>query len=300
MTETTDIDPTPPEQPQKETEAPVEDRQTLLADIGRRLREARESRRISIDEVARELKLRAVYLAALEKGHWDTLPGDVYGIGFTRQYARFLGLDLEEDIARIKSGTYQLTRPLTFPDPPIAPAKRWAVTATLLFIVLLIAFNVFHSANHEHKQAPAPLASTAPPSPVPAQTAPAATAATAQPPAAKQSAQEAPVTPSPSAAAQPSPAPLHSFRFTAVGEDVWLQLYRSHGDTVAETELLKEVLLRKGESMKVDTDADALLMNCGNAGALQVTVDDKPLIDAGTLGPMGKVIRDYRLSPPTP
>jgi hypothetical protein len=69
---------------------------------------------------------------------------------------------------------------------------------------------------------------------------------------------------------------------------------------VADTEPLKEVLLRKGESMNFDTDANALLMNCGNAGALQVTVDDKPLIDAGTLGPMGKVIRDYRLAPPTP
>ncbi|HXH64076.1 MAG TPA: helix-turn-helix domain-containing protein [Mariprofundaceae bacterium] len=298
MTDTTD------DQLQKGQEARHENRQALLADIGRRLREARESRQISLDEVARELKLRAVYLAALEQGDWDTLPGDVYGVGFTRQYARFLEIDLEEDIARIKSGKYELTRPLTFPDPPIAPAKRWAVTAALLFMVLLIAFNVFHSANHERKPVPAPAPVTSPPPPAPAPavsgSVPAPAAISPQPPA---STAEPPSPAAPSEAPVPATASGHSYEFYAVGGDVWLQLYRDHGATAAAAtppELVKEALLRDGQHMSIDIDADDLLMDCGNAGALQVTADGKALIAAGQLGPMGKVVRNYRLAPPAP
>jgi transcriptional regulator with XRE-family HTH domain len=298
MTDTPDTNIPSPEQPEQQQEPRTESRQSLLVDIGRRLHEAREKRQISLDEVARELKLRAVYLAALEQGDWDTLPGDVYGIGFTRQYAHFLDIDLEEDVARIKSGEYQLTKPLTFPDPPIAPAKRWAVTAALLFILLLIAFNIFHSANREHQQAAVPAPVTPPPvsSPVtPNTTKPPVTAAPQTPasqPAAPQ-AQPAPETAAPPAAVTGTSAPTHTYEFYAIGEDVWLQLYRKEGD------LIKEALLRNGQHMSIDSDSGYLIMNCGNVGALQVNVDGKPLIAAGKLGPMGKVIKDYRLVPPT-
>lgn len=314
---------TPQEEPREAAQAETsqeENRRALLAGIGQRLRQAREARGLSTDEIARELKLRATYLAAMENGDWSGLPGDVYGIGFARQYARYLGVDLEEDIARISSDEYQLTKPLTFPDPPIAPAKRWAVTATLLFILLFIAFNVFHSAVHKHDQAPqgsAP-ASLQPGSPPPvakpeapakpAQPAAPAPAATATPAKAK----EAPAaTPAPAAAAADAatptaaPAPAtdttavstdkkrkgaHRYRFEAVGGDVWLQLYSSPGN------LVKEALLRQGQHMDVDTDATSLTMDCGNAGAIQISIDGKPVAAAGDLGPMGKVIHDYRLS----
>ena len=287
MTDGNDTETHSPDQPEKEQ---VTSRQDLLADIGRRLREARENRRISIDEVARELKLRAVYLAALEEGDWDTLPGDIYGIGFIRQYARFLELDLEDDIAHIKSGEYRLTRPLTFPDPPIAPAKRWAVTAALLFILLLIAFNIFHSANHGHKMATGPL--TPPPAPAPAVSDKAKPPVTAvsPPPASGPTTMRTTAATAAQAGAHAS-GPTHTYEFYAAGEDVWLQLFSKQGF------LIKEALLRNGQHMTIDSAADYLIMNCGNVGALQVTVDGKPLITAGELGPMGKVVDDYKLVP---
>ncbi len=309
---------TPQETPQ-EAGPSQEARQALLADIGQRLRQAREKRSLSADEIARELKLRATYLKAMENGDWSPLPGDVYGIGFARQYARFLGVDLEEDIARISSDEYQLTKPLTFPDPPIAPAKRWAVTATLLFILLFIGFNVFHSVVHKHGQPAAP-GSLHPASPPPPATKPAPAQPAASPaPAAVAS---APATPAPSRAdkkpapaqpaASPAPAPApapsaaatpvteqkhkgaHRYRFVAVGGDVWLQLYSSPGD------LLKEALLRQGQHMDVDTDATSLIMDCGNVGAIEISIDGKPAVAAGQLGPIGKVIHDYRLAVPSP
>ena len=285
MTESNETETHSPAQPEKEQ---ATSRQDLLADIGRRLREGRQHRRISIDEVARELKLRAVYLAALEEGNWDTLPGDIYGIGFVRQYARFLELDLEDDIARIKSGEYHLTRPLTFPDPPIAPAKRWAVTAALLFILLLIAFNIFHSANHGHKVASGPL--TPPPAPAPV------VPDNAKPPVTAVSPTPAPgpatigATPAAATKAGQNGA-MHTYEFHAIGEDVWLQIFSKLGG------LIKEALLRNGQYMTIDSAAGYLIMNCGNVGALQVTVDGKTLITAGELGPMGKVVDDYKLVP---
>ena len=83
-----------PQETTQEAGPSQEARQALLADIGQRLRQTREQRGISADEIARELKLRATYLRAMENGDWSTLPGDVYGIGFARQYARFLVVDL--------------------------------------------------------------------------------------------------------------------------------------------------------------------------------------------------------------
>jgi cytoskeletal protein RodZ len=307
----TDTHDKPQEEPQEQAQAEASQdiRPALLAEIGQRLRQAREQRGLNTAEIARELKLRAAYLTAMENGEWSALPGYVYGIGFARQYARYLGLDLEEDIARISSHEYQLTKPLTFPDPPIAPAKRWAVTATLLFILLFIGFNVFHSVVHKPGQDTGP-ASLHPASPPPVAK-PAAKKPKAEPAApapAKPAAKPVAAEPAPAPAAAPASstaAPAnasavekhkgaHRYRFLAVGGDVWLQLYSS------PDALLKEALLRQGQHMDIDTDATSLIMDCGNAGALEISIDGKPVAAAGQLGPVGKVIRDYRLSVPTP
>ncbi|WP_236995081.1 helix-turn-helix domain-containing protein [Heliomicrobium modesticaldum] len=40
-----------------------------------------------------ETNIRLAYLTALEEGNYDLLPGRVYGVGFMRSYAKYLGLD---------------------------------------------------------------------------------------------------------------------------------------------------------------------------------------------------------------
>jgi cytoskeleton protein RodZ len=42
-------------------------------------------------------------LIAIEKNHFEALPGRVYAIGFVRSYAAFLGLDAEIFVARLKA-----------------------------------------------------------------------------------------------------------------------------------------------------------------------------------------------------
>lgn len=62
---------------------------------GQLLREARETRLLSIQEVAEELHLTRHYIQALEADQYDKLPGEVFARGYTRSYARLLDLDPE-------------------------------------------------------------------------------------------------------------------------------------------------------------------------------------------------------------
>jgi cytoskeletal protein RodZ len=63
--------------------------------IGKALREARESLGLTLEEVERSTRIRAVRLEALEKGDFESLPSRVQVQGFLRNYADFLGLDPE-------------------------------------------------------------------------------------------------------------------------------------------------------------------------------------------------------------
>ena len=64
-----------------------------MFDIGASLREARERRGLTAEDVHRSLRIRARYLRALEDERWELLPGEAYAKGFLRGYAEFLGLD---------------------------------------------------------------------------------------------------------------------------------------------------------------------------------------------------------------
>jgi len=64
-----------------------------MFDIGASLKEAREKRGLSADDVQQALRIRERYLTALEEERWELLPGDAYTKGFLRTYAEFLGLN---------------------------------------------------------------------------------------------------------------------------------------------------------------------------------------------------------------
>ena len=52
---------------------------------------AREERGISLSEAAEQIRIRSVYLAAIEDETWSTIGAAVYIRGFIRTYARFPG-----------------------------------------------------------------------------------------------------------------------------------------------------------------------------------------------------------------
>jgi cytoskeleton protein RodZ len=60
---------------------------------GAQLRQAREQRGLSLDEVSTKTRVQRRYLQALEEGTVDKLPEPVYARGFLKRYADFLDLD---------------------------------------------------------------------------------------------------------------------------------------------------------------------------------------------------------------
>ena len=62
-------------------------------EVGASLREARVSVRRNLAEVAHDLRIRQVYIEAIEEGRLDDLPGLAYQTGFLRAYGNYLGLD---------------------------------------------------------------------------------------------------------------------------------------------------------------------------------------------------------------
>lgn len=108
--------------------------------IGEELTQAREAAGLQLDDVAAQLRIRREFLAALEEGRPDALPGVTYAIGYVRTYAAFLGLDVERAVTRFKqeaAGLAQRTQ-LVFPSP--APEGRVPGLGLVFASVLLAGF----------------------------------------------------------------------------------------------------------------------------------------------------------------
>ena len=67
--------------------------------LGERFRAAREQRGLTLSDVAEHVRIRSVYLAAIEEENWKAIGAPVYTRGFLRTYARYLGLDPEEAVS---------------------------------------------------------------------------------------------------------------------------------------------------------------------------------------------------------
>lgn len=61
--------------------------------LGDLLRQEREKQNLTIKDIERDTSIRALYISSIEKGQYDALPGEVYLKGFIRTYASRLGLD---------------------------------------------------------------------------------------------------------------------------------------------------------------------------------------------------------------
>jgi cytoskeleton protein RodZ len=74
----------------------------LMDSFGVRLKQEREKRKISLDDVSAATKISSRFLAAIESGRFDQLPGGIFNRGFIRAYARHLGFDEEQIVAEYR------------------------------------------------------------------------------------------------------------------------------------------------------------------------------------------------------
>lgn len=106
--------------------------------IGQLLRSTRQGSGGDLERIAANLRIRASYLAAIEEGRYDRLPGLVYAVGFIRAYAVHLGLDGDEAVRQLKQemAGFEVSRDLSFPMPL---AERSIPGGTMLLAALILA-----------------------------------------------------------------------------------------------------------------------------------------------------------------
>ncbi|MGH2511133.1 MAG: helix-turn-helix domain-containing protein [Candidatus Limnocylindrales bacterium] len=110
-----------------------------------RLLTAREQKGVDLFRAERDTKIRARYLAALERGDYRELPGAVYTRGFLRNYAQYLGLDPDEILVqwRRERGDGSADPVLVVPRTVSAPRQGITISPRvfggLLLAVVVIA-----------------------------------------------------------------------------------------------------------------------------------------------------------------
>jgi cytoskeleton protein RodZ len=125
--------------------------------FGEKLREVRESKKYTIEQVARETRISRRYIEALEKEDFSAFPGETYLIGFLRSYAEYLDLDPDHFINLYRNIKIQ-EQPIPFDElldnkrkfPPVL------IIVGIVFLVILIgagivflSFNVFTTKDTE-------------------------------------------------------------------------------------------------------------------------------------------------------
>jgi cytoskeletal protein RodZ len=134
-----------------------------------RLFTARERKGVDLYRAERDTKIRARYLAALERGDYKELPGAVYTKGFLRNYALYLGLDPDDVLLqwRRERGDIKDAAPvIVVPRPIAAPRKGLtfspAVIVAAIMTVAVVAFGAYLVAQIQRYVEPPTIAVTNP------------------------------------------------------------------------------------------------------------------------------------------
>ena len=125
---------------------------TLSNRVGSTLRAARLEAGLSLADAATRLRIRRVYLEAIEEGRYQDLPGAVYAIGFVRSYAETMGLDGDLLVKEFKEETSATggDTELHFPEPipeGRLPGWRLLVISAVIVIGAYGAWNYLSSQN---------------------------------------------------------------------------------------------------------------------------------------------------------
>jgi cytoskeleton protein RodZ len=270
------------------------------ARLGEELRDARMALGLGIEDLAASLRIRRVYLSALEEGRVQDMPAPAYAIGFVRSYARTLGLDDDDMVRRFRDSIGPVVprkTDLVFPEPVPergVPAGAVMLVGAVLAVGAYIGWYQWSGSGSRTVDAVPPpppaieqaLREGSPPETVPEPPAIAANPnnANAAPvpvpvpvlPARPPASAAVPAAP-PAAVPAPPPAAAEGRILLRARAEVWIQVRERQGGPV-----LVNRVLRPGEAWQVPAK-DGLLLSTGNAGGLEVLVDGQatPGLGAG-------------------
>lgn len=118
----------------------------LHAGPGERLRAARETAGLTLDQVAADTRIPVRHLETIEAGKFGSLPGRTYAVGFSRTYAKLVGLDQDEIVAQVRDELgvesaehYEASAGAYEPGDPNRAPTGGLVWMSLVAVVLLLA-----------------------------------------------------------------------------------------------------------------------------------------------------------------
>ncbi|MFB4193292.1 helix-turn-helix domain-containing protein [Streptomyces carpaticus] len=253
--------------------SPAKDRPS----VGRTLQQARIDARLTVDEVSSATRVRAQIIHAIEADDFSRCGGDVYARGHIRMIARAVGLDPAEVIALYAEQEGEATLPP--PTAPVFEAERirpeprrpnWTA-AMVAAIVAVIAFVGFTFAGGGGGGSAGSVANESP--------SPSPTAEDGEE-GAEQESEAPPVDPEPDPsdeAVAGVPADKVTVVATVESGSSWISAKDASG------RLLFEGVLEDGDSQTF-VDDEQIDLVLGNAGAVQLHVNGKPLESVGELG----------------
>jgi len=276
-------------------------------DFGTFLRQAREQRGLSLQQLAVTTKISARVLDALEHNDPGKLPGGIFSRAFVRAYAREVGLDPEAAVASFvaafpdDAGADDMPSATSAVEAETFESRRRVVRGLLrlLGVVVLLALVGFLSYWSLTRNAPAPLADPAAPSSTQA----AGSAGRSETAAAPQASPTADATPeqvvapgtpqAPPATAAAPPAAAVAFAEPAgpppvsaplvvvltVSDECWLSV------SVDGTRMPSRNY-ESGERVEYAVQR-SITVTAGNAGAVAMTLNGKP---GRPLGESGQVV----------
>lgn len=286
--------------------------------FGEQLRQAREAKHITLQEIAATTKISCRALQALEDEHFSQLPGGIFNKGFVRAYARYVGLDEDKMLAAYLAAAKVEGSPETdmqAMSSQVATARARAldssvsgttVVGILALIVALALGALWLREQRKEAREQAAASQVSSPAPVtvepPVAAAPVAVPGTAANPAdaaqtttasPTETTTQNPTQNTPSAAA--GAAELPSAEATKPGADeaapveisisatkrAWISV-KSDGKTVESVTLDPDKPELRSRSYKA---REKLMLVVGNPAGLTVTYNGKP---TGSLGPEGQ------------
>lgn len=125
------------ENKQSQSMNPQQQQVEKLRELGSQIRQVREEKSISIDEVATKTRIQARLLVAIEEGNFDNLPEPVYIQGLIKQFAEALGLNGREYAAAFPTGTQTYTINPSWRQLPAAQLRP--LHLYIIYILLIIA-----------------------------------------------------------------------------------------------------------------------------------------------------------------
>lgn len=117
----------------------------VYADLGAKLKDLREKRKMSVEQVSKRLNIRGHYLKALEDGQFTAIPGKIYVDGYLKNYADYLGMDSSVMMASYRgSGGRSSNDDFMLPEISNDEMRPGKNILLLALVLLAIVYAIWH------------------------------------------------------------------------------------------------------------------------------------------------------------